>query len=148
MSAVSDVITYLTEQVNSTLPLSKPMPYTYLPEANDRVTENNFAIRVAGANFTEGTNSHLTIDHNFIVDLSRKYGLKKSSGDEDLRDKINLLAADIQLLYKTLARRRGSAGSTYIILISPVDVSEPNIDNDNNLVTLTLTLTIKYRVAT
>lgn len=147
MSAVSDVLTYLEGQVNSLLPTAKAMPYMYGLESNDRLGDNAYSITVGGASVVEGTTRAITFDHDFNVSLSRKY-LPKKGGDSDLREKINSISSDIETLYKTLARRSGNAGTTLMLLISPVDVSEPAVDNDNNLVTLTLTLTVKYRVAT
>lgn len=148
MSAVSDIKTYLNTKVVELLPTAKKLPYQYLQDYNDRIADHNYAIKVGEANPASGTNNAITLDHNFIVDLSRRYTPKKGSGDADAEDAILELFGEAETLYKNLARRAVSLGSCSVLLISPLDVSEPSIDNDNNLVTVTLTLTVRYRVAT
>jgi len=146
MSAVSELVTLLESKIEELLPSYKPMPFMYLPELNERLQVKNYAIRVGSASTTEGTNRAVTFDHSISIDLSQRFEPKKSQGDKDLRDKISVISNDIQTLYKELYRRPGALASATLMVIAPLDLSEPTVDNENNLVSLTLTLSVKYRV--
>lgn len=148
MSAVTDIDQYLIATITDLLPYSKPLPYQYLQDYNDRVADHNYAVKAGKATNVSSTNNSLTLEQEFIIDLSKRYTPKKPSGDADAKAKALELYAESETLYKALARRSGGLTSCLLLLISPVDVSEPTIDNDNNLVTVTLTLAVKYRVAT
>jgi hypothetical protein len=147
MSALSELIALVEDRVQDLLPAYSPAPFVYDLAANNRKNDKIFGVRLGSSTSSAGLNSWITIDTSIGVDLSQKFLPKKAEGDESLRDKIAELTGDIETIYKTLYRRAGALDSASLILIAPVDVSEPNIDNDNNLVTLTLTLSVKYRVA-
>lgn len=148
MSALSELVTLIENKVQTLLPTYKPFPFVYQIEFNERLANKNYGVRVGTGNSTNGTNLSVTIDQNVEVILSQRFEPKKSIGDKDLRDKIGTLSDDIETIYKELYRRPGSLASASLLVIAPLDLSEPDIDNDNNLVTITLTLAVKYRVAT
>jgi hypothetical protein len=148
MAVVSDLVTYLEGKVETLVPGYIKFPFCYSLEDNTSQANKNYAVNVGSANSTSGLNGYITVDHSFEVKLAQKFIQKKGEGDSDLRAKIATVSTDIETLYKSLYRRPGGIASAALLLISPVDVSAPDIDNDNNLVTLTLTLNVKYRVAT
>jgi hypothetical protein len=148
MSAVSEIIDLIEAKLVILLPTYKQLPFVYNPELNERNNSKSYGVRIGSGSSVSGTNNSVTVDHSIPIDLVQKYAPKVSNGDKDLRDKIKDLSDDIEILYKDLYRRPGAIASATLLLIAPVDVSEPVIDNDNNLVTITLTLSVKYRVAT
>jgi hypothetical protein len=146
MSAVGELTKLVEDKVANLLPSYRPLPFVYDIEINDKLADKNFGVRVGSASSTSGVNKYVTIDHNFEVILLQKHMPKKSTGDKDLRDKINAISGDMELIYKELYRRAGNIDSASLINIAPLDLSEPLIENDN--ITITLTLSIKYRVPT
>jgi hypothetical protein len=148
MSAVSDIEGYLNTKIVELLPTIKPLPYMYLQDENTTLADHSYAVKVGKARSSSGVNNYVTLDHEFTVDFSKRYSPKKGSGDTEARNKALEVYGEVETVYKALAKRSMSFTSCSVLLISPLDVSEPTIDNDNNLVTVTLTLDVKYRVAT
>lgn len=148
MSVLNDILDLIESRVNTLLPDYKIAPFVYSYELNERLAVKNYGIRVAGASSIAGTNKAVTIDQSIQIDLTQRYEPKKSHGDKDLRDKIGLISEDIESLYKDLYRRPMAVPSAHLLIIAPLDLSEPSIDNNNNFVTITLTLSVKYRVQT
>lgn len=146
MSTVTDIVESVKTEVETLLPTYKELPFSYVPELNSRLADKNYALRLGAANTATTTNNAITFDHTVYLDLSSRFELKKNTGDKELAERILGLHTDIETLYKYFYKRTGLTSK--VMLISPIDLSEPNIDNDNNLVTVTLTLTVKYRVAT
>jgi hypothetical protein len=147
MSAISEILDLIEDKVSDLLPEYKAMPFVYDITLNDRLAVKNYGVRLGSALTIAGTNHAATFDHSIEIELTQRYEPKKSSGDADLRAKISLISDDIETLYKEFYRRPGSLSSASLLVIAPVDLSEPRIDNNNNLVTIVLTLSVKYRVA-
>jgi hypothetical protein len=149
MSVVEELLTKLDEKIKAILLDYKPLPYVYNIELNDRLADKNFGILVGSASSIEGANRALTYDHNFEVVLSQRWIPKRGgAGDKDLRDKISLIMGDHEKIAKEVYRRPLALDSANLLIISPLELSAPEVDNDNNIVNVTLTLSIKYRVAT
>lgn len=148
MSVLNDLTDKLNDKVEALLPDYKPMPYVYNLELNDRLADKNYGIRVGSATTTDGTNRAVTFDHDVEVILSQKWLPKRGEGDSDLRQKINDISGDLETVYKELYKRPFALNSASLLIIAPLDLSAPEVDNDNNLVSITLTLSVKYRVAT
>lgn len=148
MSVLNDLTSKLDVKVQALLSLYKQMPYVYNLELNDRLADKNYGIRVGSATTADGTNKSVTFDHDIEVILSQKWLPKRGDGDSDLRQKINDISGDLETVYKELYKRPFALNSAHLLIIAPLDLSAPEVDNDNNLVSITLTLSVKYRVAT
>jgi hypothetical protein len=148
MSVVNDLMSKLLVKVEVLLPQYKQMPYVYDLELNDRLADKNFGVRLGSATTTDGTNKSVTFDHSIEVILSQKWLPKRGDGDSDLRQKISDISGDLETVYKELYKRPFALNSAALLIIAPLDLSAPEVDNDNNLVSITLTLSVKYRVAT
>lgn len=148
MSALAELVTLIEGKLATILPTYKAMPFVYDFDLNDRLASKCYGVRVGSASSTSGTNNSITLDQNISIDLAQRFEPKKAQGDKDLREKIGLISSDLEKVYKELYRRPGALTSASLLVIAPLDLSEPNIDNDSNLVTITLTLSVKYRVAT
>jgi hypothetical protein len=149
MSVAREIEAKLIEKISELLPSYKQLPYVYNIELNDRLADKNFGVVIGSASSIDGTNRALTYDHNFDLILSQRWTPKRGGvGDKDLRDKISSIIGDHEILAKELYRRPLSLLSANLLIISPLELSAPEVDNDNNIVNITLTLSIKYRVAT
>jgi hypothetical protein len=148
MSAVSEIVEKIEGKIVELLPSYKQLPYAYSIELNDRLADKNFAVKIGSATTTDGTNRAVTFDHEIDVLLSQKWLPKRGQGDSDLRDKISQISSDLETVYKELYKRPMAVESASLLIIAPLDLSAPDIDNDNNIVSITLTLSVKYRVAT
>jgi hypothetical protein len=148
MSVINDLLDKLQDKIEVLVPQYKQMPYAYNLELNDRLADKNYTVRVGSATTADGTNRAVTFDHEIEVLLSQKWLPKRGQGDSDLREKISDISGDLETIYKELYKRPFALNSAALLLIAPLDLSEPSVDNDNNLVTLTLTLNVKYRVLT
>jgi hypothetical protein len=148
MSILGDIVDKIEDKINSLLPTYKPFPFVYDYELNDRINDKNYGIRLGTGESISGMTNAVTMDQNVEVFLTQRYSPKKAQGDMDLRVKISDISGDLETLYKELYRRPMAITSASLLIIAPLDLSAPEIDNDNNLVTITLTLSVKYRVAT
>jgi hypothetical protein len=145
VSAVSQIVTELKEEIKKILPDFRESPFTYNLEDNDSQLDKAFGVKIGSASVTSGVTRHVTFNQDIQIDVSRKYFNKKDSGDSDLRSKIEMIHGDIEKLYKTLSLRALSVPNATVLLISPLDISAPT--QDDYIVTLTLTLNVQYRVS-
>jgi hypothetical protein len=146
MSVVGEIVDELTSQVATVLGGSySPRAFMYQTELNDRQGAKTYSIRAGAAGASPTTTRAVTWTQTFEIDISHTYENKKGSGESDLQSKIKLAADDIEGLYQELAMKHISIASGKVLLVSPVDISSPEVDN--NVVTLTLTLSVQYRVS-
>ena len=145
MGAVSQIAGKIKDEMVVLIPDHKEIPFLYSMEENDSQLDKVFGIRIGSASNTSGANRHMTFNQDFIIDLTRKHVPKKGNGDKDLREKIFLLHDDIQKLYKNFSMRSFSVPDANVLLISPVDISQPT--TENGIVTVSLTLQVQYRVS-
>jgi hypothetical protein len=143
---VSDIIDAIESQINSILPEYKKAAFVYdLGLNNRKQAKKVYAIKPGSASNVTGSTMTITLDHDFDVTLSDIYNPKNDS-DSSLQDKVLEMHEDIEELYKVLFQRK--LGLVKVLVVQVVDISEPDIDNDNNTVSLTVTFSIKYRKET
>jgi hypothetical protein len=87
------------------------------------------------------------MSHTFSIGLYYRYENKKGSGDRDLRDKINDSHSDIETVYKEFYRRPMTAISGQVIVVQPLSIAEPDVNAENNYVSVVLDIGVQYRVA-
>jgi hypothetical protein len=145
MAIVSEILTAIDSKVSSILPNYKKAKFNYILEANNRVgSKKIYAIRPSSGRSVIGVTMTATFDHDFEVILSDIYQVKNDS-DADLGDRITQLHSDLELLYRDLYQKRLNLTSAQVLLVQLVDLSVPEIDNDNDSVSITATFTVKYR---
>lgn len=145
MAIVQDILVALETKVSSLLPSYKKSKFTYSIESNNRISAKKiYAIRTSSGSSVTGVTLSATFDQGFEVILSDIYQ-PKNDNDIDLVDKITQLHTDIETLYRDLYQRRLDLTSAQVLLVQLVDISVPEIDNDNDSVNITATFTVKYR---
>jgi hypothetical protein len=143
MSIVSEIVQQLKTEIAVLLPDYKETPFTYDIGENDSKLERSFGIKIGSASTVSGVNRHITMNHDFVIEFTRKILTKKDAGDKDMRNKIELIHSDIETVYKALSLRSFSVPSGKVLLISPLDISEPT--QEDITTTLSLTVTVQYR---
>lgn len=145
MAIVQDILVALETKVSSLLPTYKKSKFTYSIESNNRISAKKiYAIRTSSGSSVTGVTLSATFDQGFEVILSDIYQ-PKNDNDIDLVDKITQLHTDVETLYRDLYQRRLDLTSAQVLLVQLVDISVPEIDNDNDSVNITATFTVKYR---
>lgn len=142
---VDDIVNAIEGEITTLLPSYKKAAFVYdLARNNRKQSKKIYAIVPDSATSVTGTVQAITLDHNFNVTLSDIY---KPSGDTDtdLQDKVLAIHTDIETLYKELFQRRLGLPSVRVLVVQIVDIAAPEVDQDNNFVSITATFNIKYR---
>jgi hypothetical protein len=143
---VQEIVDAIEINIQSLLPTYKKASFVYDLSLNNRKQSKKiYAITPQSASNVSGSTLAITLDHSFDVTLSDAYSPKNDS-DINLQDKILEIHNDIESLYKELFQRR--LGLAKVLVVQVVDISSPEIDNDNNTVALTASFSIKYRKET
>jgi hypothetical protein len=89
-----------------------------------------------------GTNKTVTIRQTFDVVLSSDF---KNVGDNDaaLQEAVLTLTDDAETLYSYAFYRHFDIQR--VLLVNAVDLSSPEIDNENNIVSMTVSFSVTYR---
>jgi hypothetical protein len=143
---VQEIVDAIEINIQSLLPTYKKASFVYDLSLNNRKQSKKiYAITPQSASNVSGSTLTVTLDHSFDVTLSDAYSPKNDS-DINLQDKILEIHNDIESLYKELFQRR--LGLAKVLVVQVVDISSPEIDNDNNTVAITASFSIKYRKET
>lgn len=143
---VSDIVSAIETNINSILPEYKKAAFVYDLGLNNRKQGKKiYSIRPGQASSVSGSTTTITLDHDFTVTLSDIYNPKNDS-DSAVQDKVLEIHEDIEELYKFVFQRK--LGLARVLVVQVVDISEPELDNDNNTVAITVTFSIKYRKET
>lgn len=145
---MSDVIKTLHDELESTItslfPEKKSSPYQFDISKNaNKQSVNIYAIRPGSFRNLPYTNRVVSCEQFYKVEFARSYNNKPGS-DEDLKSKIFDLSKDITVLAN--AGLRSKFGIARVLLASDFSASEPNINEDNNVVSIVLEFTIKYKL--
>lgn len=143
---VKEIADFIDAQITTTLSDYRKLDYVYEPLNNERLFKKAYGITVGASNTIPGTNRAATLEGSFNVLFMNSYESKKNAGDESARTQVFNLHSDIETLYKILYRRPFATVSGHALQVSGLDITEPLIEN--NSVSVTLTLTIQYRVQT
>ena len=145
MAIVQDILTALDTKVSSLLPTYKKAKFTFDLAQNNRVSAKKiYGIRVDSGKSVTGITMSATFDQDFQVILSDIYQPKNDT-DNNIADIINQLHSDTEIIYRDLYQKRLDLTSAQVLLVQLVDLSPPEIDTDNNSVSLIATFTVKYR---
>jgi hypothetical protein len=145
MSAPTDILTAIETRVGSVLPSYKRLEHSYDLEANSsRVSDGAYGVGSGAANSAEGTLRTLTLDHEFFVILSKKFGGR--SGDAADRAALKQIYDDIELLYKDLFQSKLGIPSI-VYLVSELSLDTPELIGDN-VISVRMNFIVKHRVST
>jgi hypothetical protein len=144
---VKEIIDDMYARLDVILPTHIVLPFQYDADLNDRIANKAISIRVGGSETIAGVNKFITMSHTFSIGLYYRYENKKGAGDRDLRDKINDSHSDIETVYKEFYRRPMTAISGQVIVVQPLSIAEPDVNAENNYVSVVLDIGVQYRVA-
>ncbi len=145
MAIVSEILTAMDAKIVATIPTYTKSKFNYFLEKNNRLTSRKiYALRPNTGKSVVGTTLSATFDQDFEVVLSDIY-IDKNDSDKDLGERIISLHTDVETLYLELFQKRLNLTSAQVLLVSLVDLSNPEIDTDNSTVSITATFSIKYR---
>jgi hypothetical protein len=140
---VKDITDQLKSQIATLFPLRSESRYIWSIDSNSyRTNKNLYAVRPSSGLNVTGTNRTVTIDQTFEVVLSTEF---KNKGDNDasLNDAIMALYEDHEALYRLAFQR--NLNISRVLVVNQVDLADPEIDNDNNIVSISSRFNIKYR---
>jgi hypothetical protein len=143
---VQEIVDAIEINIQALLPTYKKASFVYDLSLNNRKQSKKvYAITPQSASNVSGSTLTVTLDQTFDVTLSDTYSPKNDS-DINLQDKVLEIHSDIETVYKELFQRR--LGLAKVLVVQVVDISSPEIDNDNNTVSLTASFSVKYRKET
>jgi hypothetical protein len=140
---VKDIRDGLENLIESTCPNFKKSRYIWdFQLNNERTSGDIYAVRPNSGSSTTGTNKTITINQTFEVLLSSKF--KNVSDKDSALDLVIMgLYEEHEKLEKVLFQR--NINIARVLVVESIDLSSPDIDNDNNSVTITASYVIKYR---
>lgn len=142
---VRDILGALDSKVSEILPTYNKSVYVYdLDKNNRKAMKKIYAIRTQAGTSTSGVLQSVTMSQDFEVILSDIYQ-PKGDNDRDIETKILSIHDDIEKLYKEIYQKRLDLSSAQVLLVELVDITAPEIDIDNNYVSIGLTFKVKYR---
>ena len=140
---VLDITNQMIAQVQATLPARSESKYIWSIDANSyRTNKNIFCVRPGSAINVLGTNRTVTLDQSFEILLSTEFK-NKADNDTSLDDAIFALYEDHEKLYPLMFQRNFNIPR--VLVVNQVELDAPDIDNDNNIVSITARFTVKYR---
>jgi hypothetical protein len=143
---VQEITDGLKAQVATTLPLRTESRYIW--DFKKNAFKNNsslYAIRPSSGSSVSGTNRTITVDQGFELILSTEF---KNKGDNDaaLDAAIYSLYEDHEAVYKVWFQR--NLAIARVLVIDSIELNEPDVDDDNNIVSITARFNVKYRTET
>lgn len=143
---VQEIVDAIEINIQALLPTYKKASFVYdLGLNNRKQSKKIYAITPQSASNVSGSTLTVTLDQTFDVTLSDTYSPKNDS-DISLQDKVLEIHSDIETIYKELFQRR--LGLAKVLVVQVVDISSPEVDNDNNTVAITASFSVKYRKET
>jgi hypothetical protein len=141
---VENVRSGIEAYIGSLFPSKAASPYQYDLDRNAyKKNENLYCVRAGSFDQVAGTNRTLTVDQEFEAIFSTSFA-NKAGGDASLQSKIQTLWSDVMELARTAAGSKVGQPNR-VMLVSNVRADAPDIDEDNFVVSITLTMTVKYR---
>jgi hypothetical protein len=133
----------LVDIVEQKLPDYNLSRYVWDYEKNFKSANKNFfAIRPQDASFQSGTCNTITLLQRFEIELGNSF---RHAGDTDQSTDKNImkLYEDHQSLYLEIMRNNFNIGRVQVV--GDLDLSSPEVDNDNKVTRIVATYSITYR---
>jgi hypothetical protein len=140
---VAEITDSIALQVGNLLPNRKKSPFVWdFAQNSSKANKSVYAVRQGSASNVAGTNKTVTFDQTFEVALSSDFK-NKSDSDSSLSDTISAMYQDLQTVWTEIFLRK--LNLSRVLLVSGLELTEPLIDNDNNIVNISLRFVVKYR---
>lgn len=147
MGAVNAVVTGLYAEVEAVIPEYKKAAHVWIREKNTD-KKPTIAVRPGSGASTAGTNRAVTIDQSFELELTRTWKPQAGLKGTDLDAQILQMQEDHEKVWKKIFQRRFNADPSVVLVVSAFDISSPEVDNENNTVSLLVTYQVVYRSET
>lgn len=107
--------------------------------------KDRYGVRPLDASTAAGVTNVYTLDHDFEIILTSEY-VNSGVDDVDQREKTFVLYDKMDEFYKAAYLRKAGLPSI-VLYVSEIDMDEPEYLEDNQVVVLRASVTIKYRNA-
>lgn len=145
MSAISDVLTAIDTRLAATISGYTRLKHSYDLELNNlRDSAAGYAIVSGAAQETVGATKAITLDHDFGVILTRKFGGRANDTEE--RSVLNTIYGDLELLYRDFASSKLGIANT-VLVVNNLSMDEPEKIADN-VISVKMNFTVRHRKAT
>jgi hypothetical protein len=114
-----------------------------LTQNNLRTSKKVYAVRPKAASPTSSAIKAWTLDQEFEIVLSDEF-VNKDKSDSATSTALYGLYTDLEEIGKKILITKLGL-SNFVLAVQTMDISEPDIDNDNNIVTITSTVVIKFK---
>jgi hypothetical protein len=143
MSLVSDITTAIETAITAILPPFQKSQYIWDTTKNSE-SKNRlfFAIRPGSASFVSGTCRTITLEQNFEVEFGDSFK-NRLDKDADANDKVMALYEAHETLYREIMRNNFNIGRVQVV--ANLDISQPEVDNENKVCRIVATYTVRYR---
>lgn len=142
-SYVKKITDAIEAKIISTLPGFSKSRYIWSIENNNTKTNNKvFRVIPESAQSVEGTMRTLTIEQKITVFLTTSF-VNRNGEDQALCDAIEELYSSLELITNEAMKKHFDFNR--ILNVVGVDISAPEIDNNNDIVSIGATYTILYR---
>jgi len=146
MGIVDEIIVACKTVLDTLLTDYSQLPYQYnIVQNNEKDIDRGYSLAAGGASFVAGRSiGFTTIDHEFVLSLVNTYNNRDC--DDDLQKVLNEQYALVQNVLKELQKSRLQlpTPSNRVLLISGLNIDEPEILAENNSVVLRANLNIQY----
>ena len=143
-SFVKNITDAIETKLATVIPTFTKSKYVWsVANNNTKTSKNIFRVIPGAASSIEGTLRTITMSQKFTVFLTSTFGNKNSS-DEILQDEIEAIYVALDLVTAEAYQRR--FGTVRIMSVQAVELTEPEIDNENDNVSIGATYTINYRM--
>jgi hypothetical protein len=143
-SYVKQITNSLEARILTLVPTFKKSPYVWSVEKNNAKTSNKiFRVIPDAAQSVDGTLRTLTISQKFTVFLTTNFANKNIS-DQSQQDETESLYAAIEILNLDAMKRHFAISR--IMSVSGIEMTAPEIDQDNDTVTIGASYNVLYRM--
>lgn len=140
-SAVSEVLKMIEDAIKTATPMIYPSRNFYDLTKNDGIKNAYiYAIRPTGASSVKGVTRFITVEHDFEIELVKEF-IEKGSTDQSIRDAIESIYSDAELIMREISYRR----SGNILVVGEPSFSEPQINQNQKSVSIIFKYPITYR---
>ena len=141
---VTDIITFLEAQIAIAVPTYSKLNYVYDPEKEDnRGASLTYGVTPGGFSQNNLNLQSYAVDQTFNITLVNKFKSTKLSSDSNLQSLIIDMQDKCHDIFKQI--KQAAPGSTQIRHIYEVNLEEPEINNDNHIVSMRMSFTVKYQ---
>ena len=145
MNSVQNIRTAIKNRIAAAIPTYTEAKYSIDFERNSSTDINNkYGVVPQGQEQVEGTNRFITLDQAFDVKLGKTF-ITDNAGDAALITLTETMMADLDTLYSDFITSRLGLPAVILNVFNKI-VLDPVYNTTEKYITVTMTITVKYRV--